>query len=192
MILFTSGFPYAGKTLFLDILLDTFNTEGEEEEEGEIKDELDIVRICPKEYYPDNFDTLHDNDKSTFAISAWEVSLEETEKAIEEHENKTLIVLDTAAAKVKKMRPLFSIAKKRGHSVIYVFINSSLEDRQNRTNDDVERFEEYYANSFKITVPHLKSLSDTFMLIKNPNDPEYTNLNKSAKNLKKIIEEIKF
>lgn len=188
MILFTGGFPFAGKSLLLDKLLENFNVENEEDG---IQNALEIVRMCPKDLLPENHSTMPEKEKSDWAISAWETCIEETLETLEEYENKTLIIFDTAAAKVKRMRALFSKAKKLRHTVIYVFVHSDLAERKERTKIDLEKFENHYRNSFKVTVPHLKMISDKFMLVRNPNDPEYIDLTKSAKNLSKLIEEIK-
>lgn len=187
MILFTGGFPYSGKSLLLDKLLENFNIDSEDG----VQNALEVVRMCPKDLLPENHSTLPESEKSDWAISAWEMCIEETLEILEKYDNKTLIIFDTAAAKVKRMRTLFSKAKKMRHTVIYAFIHADLVERKERTKIDLEKFENYYRDSFKVTVPHLKMISDKFMLIKNPNDPEYIGLTKSAKNLSKLIEEIK-
>jgi hypothetical protein len=188
MIIFTGGFPYAGKTLLLDLLAKV-DKDSDPDSEAKISDSW--VRICPKDYYPDDFETMQDSDKSTWAIASWETCLEEVNDAIHKYDNNKLIILDTAAAKVKRMRPLFSTAKIKGHTVIYVFVHSDLADRKERTEEDIDRYEKHYAEAFQVTIPHLKMLSDKFMLIKNSNDPEHVVLNKSAKSLSKMIEEIR-
>lgn len=176
MILFTGGFPYAGKTLFLDILSKNSNNTD------------DWIKLCPKDFYPENFDSLEEQERKDWAISSWENCLEEAADALTKYENDTLIILDTAASKFSKMSPLFYLAKAANHTIAYIFVHASLEDRETRTNEDVKRFEIYYAKSFKKSVPKLKELSDKFMLIKNPNDSKYISLNNSAKTLSEFIE----
>ena len=180
MILFTGGFPYSGKTQFLDVLSTT------------ISNMVECIRLCPKDFYPKNFSDLKEQERKDWAISSWETCLEDASEALSEHEDDTLIILDTAAAKFGKMSPLFMLARASEHTIVYAFIHASLEDRKLRTKDDVEQFETYYAKSFKKSVPKLKELSDKFMLIKNPNDSEYINLNCSAKILSQFIEKTIF
>jgi tRNA uridine 5-carbamoylmethylation protein Kti12 len=160
MILFTSGFPYSGKTTYANLL----------------KEELDnqlILHINPKDYYPDDFSSLPEKDQIDIGVTAWEMSLETATKAITSTPDKVLIIFDTCCNKSLHMRPLFMNAKLRGHHVMMVYINATLEDRLSRVSeidvDKIKGLETKYKESFSTTLPALRSHADSFVVVHNPN-----------------------
>tara|TARA_R100001244_G_scaffold25113_2_gene25398 strand:- start:64370 stop:64927 length:558 start_codon:yes stop_codon:yes gene_type:complete len=181
MIIFMSGFPQAGKSKFVSILLEQFASEEEKI--------VDPIVLNPKGLLPDDFDELPDKDQRSWQISSWEICLEQAMHEIDDRENSELIILDTAAAQADIMRPFFTRARKRDHHVVYIFVHSNFEERQSRTDADLSKFQEYYSDSFKVTVPHLKKLADYSIVIRNPNDSEYIKLKDSAKTVVKVFKE---
>lgn len=179
MILFVAGYPLAGKSEFCHILCEEL-----QKEERKIPPEL----ISPAEWQPDNYDQLPEPERREYAISAWEVAIERTQQAITNKRNRnSLIILDTAASKLLTMRPLFHFARLRGHHVIYAIISSDLADRQSRTTRDLSLLEEEYTKAFRESIPALKRVSDTFLVIKNPNDPERVGLHDAAKRIANLV-----
>jgi len=178
MILFTGGFPYSGKTK----LIETLSTE--------LKHKL-VLHINPKRWLPDDYKTLYDEDKQIWNISAWELGLERAFLGITKMPNQALIVLDTAASRIDPLLPLIKDSKKRGHTVIYVYVHSSAADRKERASDQarlIEKLEIKYAADFKTAIPQMKSLADEFVIIKN--ESEQTLLD-GARNLAQLINTIR-
>ena len=161
MILFTSGFPYSGKTEFAKALIKSLG--------GEF-----VLHINPKDYYPDNFDILPDEERMEIATTAWEMSLEKATKSICALPNKALIVFDTCCSKSLHMRPLFMNSKLRGHDIIMVYINANGDTRfeRSKNNEKIMELEDRYKASFSETLPILKNLSDQFYMVNNSNDME--------------------
>lgn len=153
MILFTSGFPYAGKTTFVQKLIE------------ELDNEL-IIHINPKDYYPDDFEQLDEQERTDIATTAWEMSLEKATKSICALPNRALIIFDTCCSKSLHMRPLFMNSKLRGHDVFLVYINATSESRFERAgvNEKIKELEDRYRISFSETLPILKEHSDHFYM----------------------------
>lgn len=178
MILFTSGFPYSGKTTFVNALIEQLENKH-------------VLHINPKDYYPDEFDGLNPDEKSEIAVTAWELSLERANKAICSLPNKALIVFDTCCSKSLHMQPLFINAKVRNHDIFLVFVNSNLNNRQQRANGiNLNQFESRYAEDFQQTIPRLRPLANEFSIINN-NDVELTELTKTANHIAEKIKLIR-
>ena len=157
MILFTSGFPKAGKTTIAKKLIKHF---------GRL-----VLHINPEDYYPDDFEELAAEDRMDIATTAWEMSLEKATKSICALPNKALIVFDTCCSKSLHMRPLFMNAKLRGHKVAMVYVDTPLKKRIERSkNDKLADLDHRYAISFKETIPILRALSDEFIIMGNGSD----------------------
>ena len=177
MILLMSGFPYAGKTEFIKILLDKV-------------DHNKSIHINPKNFYVENFEDLDDDEKSAVGITAWEMSIERAHKCLDLLSNEALIILDTCCAKFNTIQSLISDAKNSGHKMYCVFVNSSIENRKIRASGkNIESFEQRYAEDFLHTLPKLKEESDKFMIVHN-NDIECLELNKCARLLSEIVVEV--
>lgn len=182
MILFTSGFPYAGKSTLVQKLV--------EELDGK-----HVLHINPKDYYPDEFDNLTNEEQTEIATTAWEMSLETATKSICALPNKALIIFDTCCNKSLHMRPLFMNAKLRGHRVYLVYVHADLKNRSKRTDKDLSKFEDKYRTNFLETLPILKEHADTFVTFSNNNDDEFgpgvSWLDKVAKDLAGKIKSIR-
>lgn len=182
MILFMSGFPYSGKTTFAERLI------------KQLSNKL-ILHINPKDYYPDNYDKLLDEDRTDIAITAWEMSFETATKAICQTPNRVLIIFDTCCSKSLQMRPLFMNSKLRGHNVLMVYLNATLDDRLSRIPEkDADKFKELedrYKNNFSSTLPELKPHVDNFYIIDWPNNEREEELNKHVDALANKIKSIR-
>lgn len=155
MILFTSGFPYSGKTTFAAKLCEKLKYKH-------------ILHIDPKNYYLEEFDDLSLEDQSAVAVEAWEMALEQATKSICALPNKALIIFDTCCNKALHMRPLFMNSKLRGHDILMAFVSANQSSRFERApNERVKEYEDKYRINFIETLPILKKLSDYFMMVDN-------------------------
>jgi tRNA uridine 5-carbamoylmethylation protein Kti12 len=176
MILFTSGFPQAGKT----------------ELSRRIVSKIDnVIHVDPKEFYLKEYGKLPDEVKSAIAISAWEMAIEQVYDLMADKSNDTLIIFDTCCSNENAMRALFTNAKYNGHDIAIVFVDSPQHDRQERSPDtDLSQFESKYKSGFIYALPILKKLSGQFIRVINKNEGGFKELDKCAaviiRDLKKI------
>ncbi len=155
MILFTSGFPYAGKTEFAKRLCQRL-------------DQQHLIHINPKDLYPEDFDALSEEEQQATGIVAWEMAFEKTDKCIVKLPNKVLIILDTCCSSAYQMTQLFMDAKIREHDIYLIYVNASLEKRTElAAGKNISKFEGKYASNFQQSLPELKHMSDHFLVINN-------------------------
>lgn len=134
---------------------------------------LHIHVITPKDYRPDEYETLSKVERQEIDISAWEVSLEILQDAIRNSSDDEIIVYDTACASLK-MEPYFEMAKKRNHQLLYVWVDAPSANRQRRANtkwlspEDNKR----YITNFEKSLPVLSGLANTVITINNPDGVE--------------------
>jgi hypothetical protein len=179
MILFTGGFPFAGKSEFVRLLLTKL-------------DPADVTVIEPKEFYPQGYDKLPADAQTRIAIAAWDVCIEKLNELILSESPDHLIIFDTAAKRLHHMRPLFVQSQVRGHRIFYVFIGASVDDCKRRGGNRWKaNFEDDYSGSFEATVPALKRMADHFTVVVNKDDPKRTELNKAATTVAQAIIESK-
>ena len=167
MILFTSGFPKSGKTTFAKQLVNHLD--------GKL-----VIHINPADYYMDDFDELTQEDQTSVATTAWEMSLEKATKSICALPNKALIIFDTCCSKSLHMRPLFMNSKLRGHDVLLVYIDADQESRALRTTKRIQELESRYKESFLETLPTLKALADHFIMVSNTTEEKLSERAKSV------------
>ncbi len=180
MILFTSGFPYSGKTEFAKRLADKMR--------GYYVAPM-IIHIDPKQYYIDEYKQMSKEEQSAVGIAAWEMALERVSQCICKLPNKALVIFDTCCNKSSYMKPLFEKSRSKGHHVFYVYVNSNLDDRKLRANGidiDLNELESKYALGFADTIPKLKPLADKFFIVNNSDDG-FSGLDES---IDKIVAEI--
>lgn len=175
MILFTSGFPYAGKTEFTKMLCEHLGREL-------------LIHINPKDLYPDDFEDLSDEEKTSNGVVAWEMSYEKTEECLDKLPNKALIIFDTCCRDVHRVSHLFSTARVKEHNVLFAYVNASFEKRQQYAEGkDISKFEERYSSSFRKDLPNFREMSDHFIIIDN--NKNLSDLDKQAASLaQKIVE----
>jgi len=155
MILFTSGFPYAGKTELVSRLCEQL-------------DHKNLIHINPRDLYPEDFADLPNSEQQANGIVAWEMSYEKARECITKLPNKVLIVFDTCCRDALQVNQLFGDAKTRGHKILFAYVNASTDRRQEYAEDkDISKFEERYSSSFQQNLPKFKSMSDQFLVINN-------------------------
>lgn len=156
MIIFVAGFPYSGKSFVVQKILDKISN---------------CIVISAKDFRPDEYDTLNEEEQRELNISAWICSLEQLDKAITEFKNDRIIIYDTSCASYDKMCDYFLYAKNKGHKVIYLYIHSSLEKCRERAGQKWfnKEVEDKYKSSFKISIPKLSAMADKHIIINNIN-----------------------
>lgn len=170
MILFTSGFPYSGKTTFAEKLTKNLGNKH-------------VLHINPKDFYLEEFDKLGPEGQTEIAVVAWEMALEKATKSICALPNKVLIIFDTCCSKSLHMRPLFMNAKVAGHEVYMVYVHADLESRSKRTSKDLTAFEDRYKNDFLETLPILKQHTDHWAIVSNNNDENNELMDSTVENI---------
>ena len=153
MLIMMAGHPFSGKTTFVDFL----------------KKQLDepVNHIDLKKWFLPEYDKLSREEKTQNGLVAWEMSLEVLEKALKNEGG--IIIYDTAAASREPMEDEMKLARKRGHTVYYIFIIATPKECEERAGnrwvgkDVIKR----YYEKFKYTVPALKKRADYFFAIDN-------------------------
>ena len=174
-IVFTSGYPYSGKTEFAKELT-------------KVLKKHKVVHIDPSTLRPADYDSLDSEAQSKARIATWEVSQEMLTTNMKEPTS-NIIIFDTCAAKSKNMLPHFQNAKVHKHNIVYVFIGATLIECKQRagpkwiSNDVIDS----YARDFNESVPKLRDASSKFFFIKNNNDNERLNLKAAAQKVAKVI-----
>ena len=174
-IVFTSGYPYSGKTEFAKELTKALKKHK-------------VAHIDPSTLRPAEYDSLDPDAQSKARIASWEVSQEMLSANMKESSS-NVVIFDTCAAKFKNMLPHFQNAKVHKHDVIYVFIGATLIECKQRAgpkwipNEVVDS----YARDFNESVPKLKDISSKFFFIKNNNDNERLSLKAAAQKVAKVI-----
>ena len=175
-VLFTSGYPYSGKTEFAKALA------------AEFKGLAAVVHIDPMSLRPPEYATLPLDEQKRARIAAWEVSQSMLTDALKEP-NSTLVIFDTCASKATSMMPHFTNAKVHKHDVVYVFVGATLPECRQRAGTNWPQHDVIagYGKDFLDSIPKLKDLSTKFFFIKNNNDPARASLMLSAQKIAKAI-----
>jgi tRNA uridine 5-carbamoylmethylation protein Kti12 len=174
-VLFTSGYPFSGKTEFVKEL--TNQLSGRK-----------VIHIDPTSLRPIEYSTLDAGAQTKARIAAWEVAQEMLISSMKEPSS-TVVIFDTCAAKSKNMLPHFANAKVNKHDIVFVFVGAAIFECKRRagqkwpSNDIING----YATDFNESVYKLKEASSKFFFIKNNDDPNRVNLKFAAQRIAKVI-----
>lgn len=161
-----AGYPKAGKSFIVNLLCE--------------KVDEDILVISPKDCRDENYDKLDEEARREMDISAWSVSLDMLWEQIQETDDSEIIIYDTACASINKMKPYFEGAIKKGHTVVYVFVQAYLSKCRERSGENwlPKEVVNSYTERFKHDVKEFRELSDYTVVIKNNSDeiPDITKL----------------
>ena len=155
-VIFLAGYPYAGKSFVIDLLIKTISD--------------DLIVISPRDFMDKGlYDDLPENEKREMNIAAWETSLDSLYDQIKANKNNQVIIYDSACASYKKMFPYFVDAKSSGHCVIYVFVDADLSICKKRAGDKwlSSSVIDAYTMRFKENVVRFAKLANKFIKIKN-------------------------
>lgn len=157
MILFMSGYPYAGKSVAAKMIVD----------------ELPFAAtiIDPKTWRCDNYDALNEDDKKDENLSIWETTLELLEETIKKTADNEITIYDTACANRERMLPLFKEARKH-HHVLFVFVKAPLSKCAERAGDKWFSNEviDKYTKSFEENISVFGSTAHKFHVVSNETD----------------------
>lgn len=160
MIIFMSGFPFAGKSVIARAIASSLPAEAHN------------VLIDPKAFRCDDFESLNEENKRTENLSIWEVSLDLLAEQIKKLSNKSILIYDTACASRTRMEQHFRNAKKANHKILYLFVQADLEKCAERAGDKwlPDDVVDKYIKNFEENVPAFKKMSDKMMIIQNNSD----------------------
>jgi predicted kinase len=168
MVIFMSGFPFAGKSYVVKLL----------------KEKIELTVIDPKEYRTlvEDYDSRSEEDRRDINISAWQCALESLTETLKSAKSEEKIVLDTTCA-TEQMIDYFKMARKKGHKVVTLFVNSNLSLCRERAGKEwiTEEVVSKYKSNFDKNLHGFKNLSDLFLVINN---------NGETPDLSKVIEKI--
>lgn len=165
MIIFMGGYPYAGKSVVAQWIVDELPWKA--------------TLIDPKTYRCENYDKLSEEDKKDENLAIWETTLEFLEETIKKTGNNEITIYDTACANRERMWPLFKEARKH-HHVLYVFVKCPLDKCKDRAGDKwfPDEVIDKYTRSFEENVSVFGSTAHKFFIVPNETDetPSVTNV----------------
>lgn len=169
-----AGMPFSGKTEFVKKFLGITAHK--------------TVVIDPKEYLPDDIDSLSDEEQKKWRIAAWEVCIKYASNSMHEP-NDTVIILDTAAASELALIEVFTLAKLKGHYIVYIFMASKVSECRQRAGDlwIGQEAAINYVDKFKTSVPGLRKLSNESITIQNNGLEGLEEIAKTAAQLETIV-----
>jgi hypothetical protein len=169
-----SGWPYSGKSLFVQALVSALDGHGRE-----------AIVIDPTLGYPDNMDELKPDYRSQVAIAAWEVAIEEGTSVLARTDNNSIVVLDTTGTNSNVLGPMIDAAAIRGHRTLFVKVQASLAECRARAGSkwlDSET-EDKYKNRFNGSVTFLEGICHSSMTVINEGPTGRANIEKQARAL---------
>lgn len=152
-----AGFPFSGKSYILTQVL------------AKLPEQLECLIIDPKQYCYDNYETLPEEEQREMRLAAWQASNKMVQEHLEKMADIEMLVYDTSCASYLDMQPLFVCAKKHGHHIIYLYIQTDLEVCAKRAKDHwlSESAIEKYRQNFLISIPKLIKMANQAYIIKN-------------------------
>jgi predicted kinase len=159
MVIFMAGMPFAGKSYVVDKLVDNLPDE--------------VLVITPKDYRPEEYDSMTEEQKKEINIAAWECTLELLKAKLKESNNNEIIIYDTSCASYLTMYDYFQTAHDCGHKVIYAFVKTSIEKCKERSKNTMSNeIMDKYKEKFKDSIKGLSKMSDRFIIINNDEEPD--------------------
>jgi tRNA uridine 5-carbamoylmethylation protein Kti12 len=160
MIIFLSGFPFAGKSFVVNEIVTKLPTSGP------------VIVIDPKQYRCDNYEELSEDQKRDENLAVWEVSLDALYEQIKKLSNRTILFYDTACACRSRMEPLFRDAKRAGHHVIYLFVSADLGRCEQRAGSKwlPQEVIDKYIKNFEENITEFKRVSHKMFIVNNDTD----------------------
>lgn len=153
-----AGFPKSGKSFVLDLILSELG-------------EKDVFVVCPVDFRQDDYDVSNEEERKNIDLAVWEASLDLLWEETCGNDDSEVIVYDTCCASLNKMEPYFKGAKKKGHTVVYLFVKASWKKCEERAERWLpEDVVELYKEKFKDSIKGLSGLSDHTIVIENNSD----------------------
>ena len=158
-VIFMAGWPKSGKSYIVAKLLKQLKGR-------------DVEVVCPRDYLEENFEQLEQEDKRANWLAAWRVGLDHLEEQILNSTDDDVLILDTAAASAKVMQYYFTLANKKGHTTVYLFVTASKDMIKQRSGEEWnEELYEKYRVAFDESIPVLRKEASKAFILNNENEP---------------------
>lgn len=160
MLVFMAGMPFAGKSYVVDKFVEKLPDE--------------VLVIAPKDYRPDDYDNMNEEQKKEVNITAWECTLELLKDNMKQYKKEEIIVYDTSCASYLTMYDYFQTARDCGHKILYIFVKASPEKCKERSGKNAisDEIIGKYKEKFKDSVKGLSKMSDKVIIINNDEEPD--------------------
>ena len=148
MIIIMSGLPYSGKTTYVD------------------SNHNDSIVIDPKNYYPDDFESLDKEERSEIAIAAWGLSVSELYDEIKSERDSSIIVHDTCGSSISYLLDTCLVARNNKHKIRFIYVNTPLKVCRKRSGGEIDdSVFRRYIKKFKDILPIMKKQANEFTII---------------------------
>lgn len=107
MLIIMCGFPGAGKSVFVELMEEV---------------DPDISITCPKDWLPENFDSLSQKEQRDFHIGSWETALDSITNELAKCDPSMPILLDTCGASPGSMNGIWAAADLNNHDVYVIWV----------------------------------------------------------------------
>ena len=153
MLIIMCGPPGSGKSTVADLFLE----------------EIDADLIRPSDWMPDNIETLGGELEREYRIQCWRTAIEKTKELVITVSPEELIVLDCANAKYHTIDPTIQKAKRAGHEIVLLYVNTPRSVCKERMADDWVGDETFngYVDNIKTSLPKYKRTCNKFLVINN-------------------------
>lgn len=149
MLLIMCGYPFSGKSTFLDMLVGRDDLPGP----------LHIVR--PSDWYPENIKDMGHQERQDYQIAAWDHARDKALDLLKKHTPSDVIALDTCGASPQAFRSVVAVAEARGHKLVVLWIATPRDVCSERGDKSIVdkykgRFEEalaWYQKNFHKVIP---------------------------------------
>ena len=146
------GLPSSGKSVVADFLL---------------RDQPRASLIRPSDWMPSNIDVLSSEQEKDFRLECWKLALEKTEEALAELAPDECLILDCGNSKFHTLSHIITEAKRRGHSVLFLFVDCKLATCIIRAPKIPKSVFEGYVGNLKDSLPKYKKACDRFHVVRN-------------------------
>lgn len=157
MITIMVGLPCSGKSVFVKTL---------EKLAGD-----NLLSIRPEAIYPDNINSMPEEERRDYHIAAWDVCIEQLYDNLNKDIN---IVLDTCGSDNSFISDLVVDSKRENHEVLIVYVHARKAECIRRARKIGRVIEESvwdrYIAKFKEVVPEYKEKATHFLVVRGDRD----------------------
>jgi len=156
MFILMCGLPSCGKSVTIDIII-----------QKTMGPPVRVIR--PEDWLPDNINSLGAEAEKNYRIESWKFAISMAEKAVEECNSSELIVLDCANSKFRPLESLLRRAKRNGHKLAVLYVNSRPAQCEARAGDKWvgAQVVQTYVESIRNSLPKFKSKCDRIIIVEN-------------------------
>ena len=155
MLVLMCGLPSCGKSAVVDIISE--------------KSGSTVWVVRPSDWLPDNIDQLDPEEEKNYRIECWRTAISNTEEAVEKCDPSDAVILDCGNSKFRPLNGLLRTAKRNGHKLFVLYVNSSAVQCEARAGKQFvpAKVVKSYIESIRDSLPKFKSKCDRIIVVEN-------------------------